>query len=386
MRSLIIGAALLVAGGLAILFGIYPTQDAIALVDRVWPVLLFVLAITVVAELAAEAGLFDAVAAWSTRAARGSAWMLWLLTVAVATVSTIFLSLDTTAVLLTPIVVTMARHVRLDPLPFALTTVMLANCASLLLPVSNLTNLLAEQKLGGVGAAGFLALSWAPAIVAVLLPVIAIAVIGRRTLAARYVVPRPEKVPERRLTLAAAIVVLALLPALVSGVPVWVPACIAALVLVVVFAVLRRDALHARLVPWPTIVFAGGLFLAMGALEAVGSRAVLSVIAAPGTSPADLLRVAGAGLVGANAVNNLPAYLALEPVAQHPLQLMALLIGVNVGPLITPWASLATLLWHSRLKRLGVDVPWGRYMLIGLVVAPVTVVVATLALALAAAV
>lgn len=386
MRSLIIGAALLVAGGLAILFGIYPAQDAIALVDRVWPVLLFVLAITVVAELAAEAGLFDAVAAWSTRAARGSAWMLWLLTVAVATVSTIFLSLDTTAVLLTPIVVTMARHVRLDPLPFALTTVMLANCASLLLPVSNLTNLLAEQKLGGVGAAGFLALSGAPAIVAVLLPVIAIAVIGRRTLAARYVVPRPEKVPERRLTLAAALVVLALLPALVSGVPVWVPACIAALVLVVVFAVLRRDALHARLVPWPTIVFAGGLFLAMGALEAVGSRAVLSVIAAPGTSPADLLRVAGAGLVGANAVNNLPAYLALEPVAQHPLQLMALIIGVNVGPLITPWASLATLLWHSRLKRLGVDVPWGRYMLIGLVVAPVTVVVATLALALAAAV
>lgn len=382
MRSLTVGAALLLAGVVAIAVGAYPAQDALGLFERVWPVLLFVLAVTVVAELAAAAGLFDVVAAWSTRAGRGSAWLLWLLTVAVATVSTVFLSLDTTAVLLTPIVVTMARHVRLDPMPFALTTVMLANCASLLLPVSNLTNLLAEQRLPGGGPPGFLALSWAPALVAVLVPMVAVAVIGRRGLRARYVVPGPVRVADRRLTIGATIVVLALLPALVSGVPVWIPACIAALALVVVFAVLRHDALRPSLVPWSTLVFAGGLFLAMGALDAVGSRVVVSLVAGSGHSPVDLLRMAGTGLVGANAVNNLPAYLALEPVARHPLQLMALLIGVNAGPLITPWASLATLLWHSRLRRLGVDVSWGRYMLIGLIVAPVTVATATLALAL----
>jgi Na+/H+ antiporter NhaD/arsenite permease-like protein len=381
VRSLIVGAILLLAGVAAIVVGAYPAPDALSLLERVWPVLLFVLAVTVVAELAAEAGLFDVVAAWSTRAGRGSAWMLWLLTVAVATVCTVFLSLDTTAVLLTPIVVTMARHVRLDPMPFALTTVMLANCASLLLPVSNLTNLLAEQRLPRGGPAGFLALSWAPAIVAVLVPMVAVAVIGRRGLRARYVVPAIVRVEDKRLTVGAAIVVLALLPALVSGVPVWIPACIAALALVIVFAVLRRRSLRLSLLPWATIVFAGGLFLAMGALDAVGSRVVVSIVAGSGHAPVDLLRVAGAGLVGANAVNNLPAYLALEPVARHPLQLMALLIGVNAGPLITPWASLATLLWHSRLHRLGVEVPWGRYMLIGLVVAPVTVLLATLALA-----
>jgi Na+/H+ antiporter NhaD/arsenite permease-like protein len=380
VRSLIIGGVLLVAGLVAVATGLYPATDALALADRVWPVLLFVVAITVVAELAAEAGLFDVVATWSTRAARGSAWMLWLVTVGVATVSTIFLSLDTTAVLLTPIVVTMARRVRLDPLPFALTTVMLANCASLLLPVSNLTNLLAAQKLDGMGPGAFIALSWAPAIVAVLLPSTAIAVIGRRTLAARYVVPPAHSLQDRRLTAWAVVVVAALLPALVSGIPVWIPACAAAIVLIAVFAVLRPGALRPGLVPWSTIVFASGLFLAMGALDSLGSRTVLAVLSPSGTSPVDLLRVAGVGVVGANAVNNLPAYLALEPVAAHPLQLMALLIGVNAGPLITPWASLATVLWHSRLRRSGIEVPWGRYMLIGLVVAPVTVVVATLAL------
>nr|WP_240977546.1 SLC13 family permease [Planctomonas sp. JC2975] len=366
--------------------GLYPATDAFALLERVWPVLLFVVAITVVAELAAEAGLFDLLAAWATRVARGSAWALWLLTAAVATVSTIFLSLDTTAVLLTPIVVTMARHVRLNPLPFALTTVMLANTASLLLPVSNLTNLLAEQRLkgssaGGSGTAAFVALSWAPALVAVVLPCIAIAVLGRKNLAARFVVQQREKLRDPRLTTAAAVVVLALLPALVSGMPVWIPACVAAGVLAIVFAVLRRDVLRVSLVPWSMVVFAGGMFLAAGAVEAIGSGAVVRELVGYGTSPLALLRVSGVGLLGANAANNLPAYLALEPAAQHPVQLMALLIGVNVGPLITPWASLATLLWHSRLQRLGVGVPWGRYMVIGVVVAPVTVIAATLALA-----
>jgi Na+/H+ antiporter NhaD/arsenite permease-like protein len=94
-------------------------------------------------------------------------------------------------------------------------------------------------------------------------------------------------------------------------------------------------------------------------------------------------------MLGANAVDNLPAYLALEPVAlgqdgASPVRLAALLIGVNAGPLITPWASLATLLWHARLKALDVELRWSRYLALGLVVAPVTVVAATLGLALIA--
>jgi len=60
------------------------------------------------------------------------------------------------------------------------------------------------------------------------------------------------------------------------------------------------------------------------------------------------------------------------------------LIGVNAGCLITPWASLATLLWHNRLKALEVEISWGRYAALGLVVAPLTVVAAVFALSLAA--
>jgi arsenical pump membrane protein len=65
------------------------------------------------------------------------------------------------------------------------------------------------------------------------------------------------------------------------------------------------------------------------------------------------------------------------------VRLVALLIGVNAGPLITPWASLATLLWHQRLTALGVTISWRQYALLGAVAVVPTVGGAVLALALA---
>ena len=67
--------------------------------------------------------------------------------------------------------------------------------------------------------------------------------------------------------------------------------------------------------------------------------------------------MAGSGALSANVVNNLPAYIALESVtADAPQRLMALLIGVNVAPLVTPWASLATLLWAQRCRARGIRI------------------------------
>jgi arsenical pump membrane protein len=86
----------------------------------------------------------------------------------------------------------------------------------------------------------------------------------------------------------------------------------------------------------------------------------------------------GAGL--SNLVNNLPAYLAGEAVVPsgHPNQLLALLIGTNIGPIVTPWASLATLLWYERCHASGVDVPVAKFALTGAVLA-VTGLAATVA-------
>lgn len=382
MRIAIVGAALIVCGIAAIASGVLPLEAVGALAARSAPIIGFVVAMTVVAELAAEADVFRAIARRLAALARGRVIALWLLVVVLATVATTFLSLDTTAVLLTPVVVAIAAHAGFSPIPFALTTVWLANTGSLLLPVSNLTNLLAAERLG-LSPVEFASLLWAPALVAVLVPVLVLFLARRRELLARYEPEPPIPVRDRPLFLIASAVLVLVVPLLVSGVAVWIPATAGALVLVVVFAVRRPAALRPGLIPWQLVVFVSGLFVAMQAAHELGATAVLAAAAGEGDDPLALLRLAGVAAFSGNAIDNLPAYLALEPFAASPVRTAALLIGVNAGVLITPWASLATLLWHQRLTSMGVEISWGRFAAAGLVVAPLTVGLATLALAAA---
>ncbi|MDJ0377462.1 SLC13 family permease [Cryobacterium sp. PH31-L1] len=439
----ILGSALVALGLLAVVTGILGVDDLATLGERVGPILAFVTAMSVVTELCSEAGVFRAIARRMRRWGRGRAWYLWLLVAALATVTTIFLSLDTTAVLLTPIVVTVARQAGLPPLPFALTTIWLANTASLLLPISNLTNLLAQHQLGGVAPAEYAGLIALPALVAILVPLAFVAIVFRRDLGRRFnrvtvqrmpratsirsprspnpaanrtvdptagseatctlevtTTPAPTSTtaPETttgprsstnaprgrdpQLLVVSVVVLVALLPALVSGIEVWIPSTIAAAVLSLAFLLRQRSALTVKLIPWSLLLFATGLFLVMAALEQVGLPALLANVAGTGGTPADLFRLAGTGLVGSNIANNLPAYLALEPVADSTQRLLALLIGVNAGPLITPWASLATLLWHHRLTQMNVIITWRGFALFGLILAPASVALSVLALIL----
>ncbi len=128
-----------------------------------------------------------------------------------------------------------------------------------------------------------------------------------------------------------------------------------------------------------------GLFLVVGALTAHGLEDLLGDIA--GTTPAVLasdLRLTGTAAAGANAVDNLPAYLAMEPVAAaEGNRMMLLLIGVNCGCLLTLWGSLATLLWRDRCVAAGVHISWWSFLWRGLVLTPVVLIGTVLALSLA---
>jgi arsenical pump membrane protein len=94
--------------------------------------------------------------------------------------------------------------------------------------------------------------------------------------------------------------------------------------------------------------------------------------------------MSGVATVGANVVNNLPAYAALEPTAGSVPRTFALLVGVNAGPLVLLWGSLATLLWRERCRARGVTVGWREFATTGLIGVPLVVVASTIALALTA--
>ncbi|KRE79582.1 arsenic transporter [Arthrobacter sp. Soil763] len=379
MKSYLVPGGMFLAGAAALAAGWLPWPAFEELAGRTVPVLGFVVAMSLVTELVDDAGLFRAVTDRLAALGRGRVLLLWLLVIALACVSTVFLSLDTTAVLVTPVVVLLAVHARIPPLPFALTTIWLANTASLLLPVSNLTNLLAQSRLG-LSPAAFAALVWAPALAGILLPLVLLWLAFRKDLRGRYGPQPMHRVRDKVLLYASAGVMVLLLPALVSGIPVHVPAAATAAVLLGLFLWRRRSALRWSMVPWRPLLLTAGLFMVVEALHANGLTRALASAAGTGEGLTALLQLAALGAGAANTANNLPAYLALEPLAGSPVRLAALLIGVNLGPLVTPWASLATLLWHERLRALNVDIRWGGFALAGLAAVVLTVPVAVVAL------
>jgi arsenical pump membrane protein len=328
-----------------------------------------------------RAKVFDVIATRVAIVGGGRYPLLFLLCVAFASITTIFFNLDTTAVLLTPVMLTVAGRAGLAGLPLAMTTVWFANIASLLLPVSNLTNLLAAERVG-LAPPAFAARMGAAQLVAIVVGAGCLWVCYWRRRYRdhdRYQVPQPVVPPDRVLFAIAAVDAFGFAVAVLAGVPLAAASIASMAILVLAFAVRARSELVVQLVPARLLVMVVGLFLVVGAIDRLGLGDLLRHLMGAGDSAADVARAAGAGAVLSNVVNNLPAYVAGEaavPVSNHT-QLLGLLIGTNIGPLVTPWASLATLIWFERVRSTGLQVPLRRFAITGAITASLTLAAAT---------
>jgi arsenical pump membrane protein len=101
-----------------------------------------------------------------------------------------------------------------------------------------------------------------------------------------------------------------------------------------------------------------------------------------GTSLPALLGIAVVAALLANVVNNLPAVLVLLPLvaAAGPAAVLAVLIGVNVGPNLTYPGSLSNLLWRHVVHREQIAAPFVEFSLVGLCTVPMTLVLGVLGL------
>ena len=365
-----ITAALLVLGLIFVATGLLPQAEAGATIRRILPLLLFLGSVIVLAELTADASVFDVIAVRVAGLARGNYPALFVLCVFFAAATTTVLNLDTTAVLLTPVMLALARKAGIAVIPLAMTTVWLANTASLLLPVSNLTNLLAANRVA-LPAAAFASRMWPVQLTSVAVTMVFLWVFfWRRSVRGvdRYDPPPPLQPADPVLFWVAALACLLFITVIVTtGIQLGYAAAMAAGAVVAVFAVRKRAALRPGLIPWRLLVFVVGLFLVVQTVSLHGLGTITQALIGTGDGTLGAVRAAATGAGLSNAVNNLPAYVAGEaviPVSNHE-QLLALLIGTNVGPIITPWASLATLLWYERCRSYDAVVPLRTFMLTG---------------------
>jgi arsenical pump membrane protein len=372
--------------------GLVDLDAAADTVRQLLPVVVFLVTILVVSDVCARAGLFAAAARMVCRASGGRPARLLLGVFLLAALVTAVLSLDATVVLLTPIVVGAAATLGTSDRPGAFACLRMANSASLLLPVSNLTNLLALPHLD-LDFVGFAA-RMAP----VLLVVLVVEYAGLRLLF------RPElAAPVREhhdlegppVPLVPVVVVALMLVGFVvlsrwDLAPAW--ASSAAALVLVGWAGLRRTA-ERRLVRPRDVARAAHpsfalLVLALGvAVAAVASGFLGDLVEGlvpNGTSFPALLAVAVLATVLSALLTNLSATILLVPMVA-PLgttAVLAALLGLNIGSGLTWTGSLANLLWRRTLVHSGHKVTSAAFHRVSLTITPVSLFlgVGTLAL------
>lgn len=378
------------AGGgalLLVLTGALSPHDAGSALARGLDVYLFLIGMMALAEFARSEGVFAWAASVVLVAARGSRSRLLLLIYGVGIVTTAFLSNDATIVVLTPAVLDAVRRTDADPAPYAIACALIANAASLILPIANPSNLIffaGRMPSLGTWFSSFAAASLA----AIVLTYLALRWWLRGALTAPLNVSGEHPaLPRTAASLTLGIAALVLVGSAALSAPIGAVACGLAIAAAAVAAIRDRNAplRIAGGIAWPLIPLTAGLFVLIDALERAGAGSLSSQMFAWGEHTAGPLARVGVALAttaASNLLNNLPVGLAVGHAATtlHPPQALisAALVGINVGPNFSTNGSLATVLWLAILQRAGVVMSAWRFAAIGVVVTPLALISAAL--------
>jgi len=371
--SSVVRAALIVgvAGAATGLISFGP-RAASAATQQAWPPFALVTGLLLIGQVAASDDVF---AAAGSRIAtiRGGRVVLLAASLGLVAMVTAVLNLDTAVVFLTPVLIQTARARGLDERAFVYGAVFMSNSASLLLPGSNLTNLLVLDgaRLSGLD---FARTMFAPWLVAITVTWVVLWIVQRRELTAsatsRHRVTLPPHGRAGVAAVAGAAGLMLVLPdpavavlLLGAGVTAWHR-----------FRGRFHDASLLRATPLTLI----GLFVLA---VCCGSLARLWVVPAMLAVTANRPEAALLGALGAVAINNLPAasLLSSHPIA-HPF---FLLLGLNLGPNLVVTGALSAVLWLRLARHNETNVSIWTYTRLGLLIVPLTLAAATATLAVA---
>ncbi len=404
-RGLGIGWSAMLGASAALLSGVIHLSDIPTVWQIVWNATSTFIAIIIISLLLDEAGFFEWAALHVARWGGGKGRLLFVFIILLgASVSALFAN-DGAALILTPIVMAMLMALGFSPattLAFVMAAGFIADVASLPLVVSNLVNIV---------SADFFKISFKDYAL-VMIPVNIVAIVAalavlllyfHRSIPAHYDVNQlrePSKAIRDAATFRIGWLVLVLL--LVGffgleplGVPVSAVAAAGALLLFAVAA--RGNVISTRKVlreaPWQIVIFSLGMYLVVYGLRNAGLTEhiarLLDYFAQGGVWGAAF----GTGILTAllsSVMNNMPTVLvgALSIDATNATgavkdaMIYANVIGCDLGPKITPIGSLATLLWLHVLARKGMEITWGYYFRVGVVLTVPVLLVTLAALAL----
>ncbi|MFF1555065.1 SLC13 family permease [Rhodococcus erythropolis] len=376
------------AAVVVLLTGIVTLDEAREELTSMAPTVVFLVAVLVLAHAADALGVFRWVSQILQQKSLADPQRLLMYVFGAAALTTAVLSLDATVVLLTPAVIAAARSIGASPRPHSYASAHLSNSASTLLPVSNLTNLIAFAATG-LTFLHFTALMALPWIVTIAVEYLIFRLFFRSELVRNDSADPPaaaRSAPAPILPLT--VIGLTLLGFAVSGFfgiePAWIAVVGASVLGAIALARHRTTAakmIYAADLWFCAFVLVLGIIVAGVANGPVGEW--IAQILPGDTSYGSLLFVAAVAAVASNLVNNLPATLlmiAALGTAAPPALVLAMLIGVNLGPNLTYVGSLATMLWRRVATSAGAPPTLATFTLLGIITTPLTLLAAVSAL------
>jgi arsenical pump membrane protein len=394
------------AGALAaLLAGVIQVADIPVVWHIVWNATGAFVAVIIISLLLDKAGFFEWAALHVARWGRGSGRRLFVLLVLLGAAVAALFANDGAALILTPIVIAMLVALRFSAkatLAFVMAAGFIADTASLPLVVSNLVNIVSADYFN-IGFARYAAVMVPVNLVSVAATLAALVWFFGNDIPADYdlaQLKRPQDAIHDRATFITGWWVLAML--LVGffwlenlGIPISAVAAAGAVALLAVAARGHKISTRAvlRNAPWQVVVFSLGMYLVVYGLRNAGLTdyltALLNRFAQYGVWGAAL----GTGVTTAvlsSIMNNMPTVLvgalsidatSAQGVVREAM-VFANVIGSDLGPKITPIGSLATLLWLHVLSSKKIEISWGFYFRVGIMLTLPILLVTLSALAL----
>lgn len=400
-KGLGIGWTATIGAMLALMTGVIGMDDIPVVWDIVWNATFAFIAIIIISLLLDEAGFFNWIALHVARFAKGNGHRLFAFIVLLGAVVSAFFANDGAALILTPIVIAILLALRFSPattLAFIMAAGFIADTASLPLVVSNLVNIVSADFFK-VPFDRYALVMVPVNLVSVLASLVVLYGFYRKDIPNAYAlkwVDEPNSAITDKATFTTGWVVLAALlfgffvfeP---MGVPISVIAGLGAAVLLAVATMGKKLPILpvVKNAPWQIVIFSLGMYLVVYGLKNAGLTDYLATLLQGLEQQGLLVATVGTGFLSAilsSVMNNMPTVLiqALAIDGAHitsPMikeaMVFANVIGCDLGPKITPIGSLATLLWLHVLATKNIQVSWGYYFKVGMILT-IPVLLATL--------